>query len=60
MDVDLTLLRNHILGYDVQISERLVHEGGDIISSLEYLGVFVLVDEVEQLLEDLFDVRYLV
>lgn len=60
MDVNLALLRDHILGDDVEVRKRLVHEGGDVVCSLQNLGIDVAVDEVEQLVEHLFDVVDLV
>lgn len=56
MDVDLTLLGNLVLGDDVQVSERLMQECRDIISLLEDLGIDVVIDKLEQLLEDAFNV----
>mmetsp|Transcript_33047 Transcript_33047/g.50660 ORF Transcript_33047/g.50660 Transcript_33047/m.50660 type:complete len:214 (-) Transcript_33047:412-1053(-) len=60
MDVDFTLLSNHVLRNDIEVSERLVHEGGYITGSLQDFSILVGVDKVEQLIEDLLDIGNLV
>ena len=47
MDEDLTLLRYHVLCYDVQIRERLVHERGYVIRALQDLRINIAVYEIE-------------
>lgn len=56
VDIDLSLLRNLILGDLVEVSERLMHESGHVGGFLEDLGVWAIVDELEKLVEDLLDV----
>ena len=56
MNINLTLLRNHVLGNDIQICKRLVHEGCHIIGPLKNLGVHITINKVQQLVKYLFNV----
>ena len=56
LDIDFTLLGNLVLGDDVQVRERLVHEGSHVGGLLKNLGVLVTVDEGKQLVKDTLDV----
>ena len=60
MNVNFTLLRYHVLRDDIQIREGLVHKGGYIVSPLQNLGVDIRVNEVEELIKNLLDIRNLV
>ena len=60
MDVDLTLLRYHVLRDDVQVSKRLVHERRDIICPLQNLGIHIGIYEIQQLIENFLYIRYLI
>ena len=46
VDVNLTLLRDHVLRDDVQICERLVHEGCHVVCPLQDFGIYVGVYEI--------------
>ena len=50
--VDLTLLRNLILGDHIEVREGLVHERRHIGSLLQNLCIGIVVDELQQLVKN--------
>ena len=54
--VYLTLLSNLVLRDDIEISERFVHERSHISRFLQDLGIVVVVNKREKLVENALDV----
>ena len=56
MDVNFTLLRDHVLSDDVQICKTLVHEGCNVVCPLKNFSINVRVYEIQKLVKNFFNV----
>ena len=53
------LLRDLVLGDGIEICEALMKKRSDVLQFLEHLRIIILLNKLNQLLIDLFDIRYL-
>jgi hypothetical protein len=60
MNVYISFLSNLVLGNDIQVCETLVQESSHIVGLLQYLRVYIIIDERKQLFKYSLDVLDLI
>lgn len=60
MNVNLTLLRNHILRNDIQICKRLMHKSGNVICPLQNFRINIAINKVKKLIKHFLNIGYLI